>query len=143
MNRRSKCRYTVDLLMTAALPIRGFSSIARQIHMICSFWGFVLMSLHLGFHWGMVLNMLHCPSRGTKVWLLRGTGWLVALYGAWAFFKRDLPSYLLMQNHFVFFDYEEPLAFFYFDYLAIMALVIFCAHYISRLMNRRGERKKL
>ena len=127
----------------AVLPIRGLSSIARQIHMVCSFWGFLLMSLHLGFHWGMVLHLLRLPSRGRKAWLLRGAGWLAALYGLWAFFKRGLPGYLLLQNHFVFFDYEEPVVFFYLDYLAIMGLAVFCAYSIGRLMSRRKERTNL
>lgn len=123
----------------APLPIRGLSSIARQIHMVCSFWGFVLMSLHLGFHWGMVLSMLRLPSKGAKAWLLRGTGWMVALYGTWAFVRRGLPGYLLMQNHFVFLDYEEPPALFYADYLAVIGLMIFCAYYAGCLLNHRKE----
>ena len=39
------------------LGIRGLSSPARVIHMTCAYWGFVLMSLHLGIHWGMMTGM--------------------------------------------------------------------------------------
>ncbi len=35
----------------AGLRIRGWSALARQAHMLCSYWGFLLMSLHLGLHW--------------------------------------------------------------------------------------------
>ena len=41
----------------AALPIRGRMGFARLLHMAASYWGFVLMSLHLGLHWGMFLGM--------------------------------------------------------------------------------------
>lgn len=36
----------------AALPIRGRMGFARLLHMAASYWGFVLMALHLGLHWG-------------------------------------------------------------------------------------------
>ena len=32
---------------------------------------------------------------------------------------------MLMQVHFVFFDYEEPVAFFILDYMAAMGLFVF------------------
>lgn len=36
------------------LPISGGRSFARKLHMLSAYWGFVLMSLHLGFHWSMI-----------------------------------------------------------------------------------------
>lgn len=39
----------------AFVKIRGLSAFARAVHMICAYWGFVLMALHLGFHWGIIL----------------------------------------------------------------------------------------
>lgn len=41
----------------AFLRIRGGTSFARMLHMAASYWGFVLMSLHLGLHWGMFLSL--------------------------------------------------------------------------------------
>ncbi|MGN0293192.1 MAG: DUF4405 domain-containing protein, partial [Lachnospiraceae bacterium] len=41
----------------AALPIRGPMATARSMHMAASYWGFVLMSVHLGMHWGMIMGM--------------------------------------------------------------------------------------
>ena len=60
------------VIIMVALPVSGilmakhtfhfirFSSgtaYARLIHLLASYWGFVLMSLHLGLHWNMVLGM--------------------------------------------------------------------------------------
>lgn len=36
------------------LPIKGGRTFAREVHMMSSYWGFVLMSLHLGLHWSMM-----------------------------------------------------------------------------------------
>lgn len=41
----------------AFLPIDGGMSFARLTHMAASYWGFVLMALHLGLHWNMILGM--------------------------------------------------------------------------------------
>ena len=30
---------------------------ARQIHMFCAYWGLVVMSLQLGFHWNIAVAM--------------------------------------------------------------------------------------
>lgn len=35
------------------LPILGGMGFARTLHMLASFWGFLLMALHLGLHWNV------------------------------------------------------------------------------------------
>ena len=37
------------------INIRGISVLAGRVHMTCAYWGFVLMSLHLGIHWRMIM----------------------------------------------------------------------------------------
>lgn len=122
------------------LHIRGWSAAARQVHMVCSFWGFVLMSLHLGLHWTMALNAVRrFPVTRTRGF--RALGGLIALYGAYAFWKRGFPDYLTLRTHFLFLDDEEPILLFFLDYLAIMGLFIFCAHYTGRLLKRKNTAK--
>ena len=41
----------------AFLPIDGGMAAARRLHILGAYWGFVLMSVHLGLHWNMFLNM--------------------------------------------------------------------------------------
>ena len=127
------------------LDIRGFSGPARIIHMTCAYWGFVLMSLHLGIHWGIMTGMagklFEQPSAARK-WLARLAGFGIAAYGVWAFIKRDVLSYMLMQVHFVFFDYEEPVIFFILDYMAAMGLFVLIGHYLSRGLIKPGRKKK-
>ena len=83
----------------AFLEIRGLSAPARVIHMTCAYWGFVLMSLHLGIHWGMMMGMagkiFPKPSKA-RTWILRLAGIGIAGSGVYAFIKRDVLSYLLM-----------------------------------------------
>ncbi len=117
------------------LPIKGGRSFARNLHMISAYWGFVLMSVHLGFHWSMMMGMAKKffpkPSAVRK-WVLRILALVIAGYGVYAFIRRDIGIYMLLRSHFVFFDYEEPLVFFYLDYIAVMGLFIWIGNYSKR-----------
>ena len=131
----------------AALPIRGRMGFARLLHMAASYWGFVLMALHLGLHWGMFLEMARKalnlrPSRPRQV-LLSILGGCVAVYGLIAFVRRNLITYMLARTHFVFFDFSEPIPLFYLDYLAMIGTCIFLAYYAARFLRKRagGERQ--
>ena len=128
-------------------PIRGWSSLARTIHLPCAYWGFLLMSLHLGLHWGMMMGMTQrmmktVPSPVRTV-ILRFLAILIALYGLTAFVRNNICSYLLFRTHFVFLDFERPLALFFVDYLSIMGLFVFIAYYMGRLLqkSRRPTKK--
>lgn len=129
----------------AFLDIRGFSGPARIMHMTCAYWGFVLMSLHLGIHWGIMTGMagklFKQPSAARK-WIAWLAGFGIAAYGVWAFIKRDILSYMLMQVHFVFFDYEEPVLLFTLDYMAAMGLFVWIGYYLSRGLIKLGTKKK-
>ena len=129
------------------LPIKGGRSFARNLHMLSAYWGFVLMSVHLGFHWSMILGMakklISRPSAVRK-WAGRILAFMIAGYGMYAFIKRDIGVYMLLRSHFVFFDYEEPLVFFYRDYIAVMGLFILIGNYACAglRMIGRGQNKK-
>lgn len=123
----------------ATLPIEGGKAWARTVHMICAYWSFVIMSLHLGFHWAMMMGMgkkmFKKPSKARK-WVSRGTAFAIAGYGAYAFVKRQIGEYMLLKTPFVFFDFEEPLILFFLDYLAVMGLFVCIGHYGSKLLRK-------
>lgn len=127
----------------AFLPVRGGMGFARLLHMASAYWGFVLMALHLGLHWNMILGMAHRAAgdrpagRGRRV-VLNILGAAVALWGFAAFFRRSLPSYMLLQTRFVFFDYSEPLVLFYLDYLAMMGTFVWLAHMAGKLLRPKA-----
>ncbi len=64
-----------------------------------------------------------------------GAGAAAALYGVYAFVRNQIPAYLFLRAHFVFFDFERPAALFFADYLAMMALFVFLAHWLSSLLR--------
>ena len=50
----------------AFLPVNGGLALARRLHMLGSDWGFVLMSIHIGMHWTMILGMVKKSNQDTK-----------------------------------------------------------------------------
>lgn len=127
----------------AFLPISGGIALARSLHVLSAFWGFVLMALHLGLHWNMILGMVRkaagpAASMPQQV-LLRIAAALVAGYGLYAFLKNQFLSYMFLTSPFVFFDFERPVLLFFTEYIAIMGLFIFLAHYASREIQKLTE----
>lgn len=123
----------------ALLPISGGLALGRSVHMLSAYWGFLFMGLHLGVHWQTVTQLIFRrfshPSRRRKI-LLWTLGTLFAL------FSRDLPDYLFLKTPFVFFDDEEPLIFFFRDYLAIMAAMLWIGSLLAmgaRRIDRAGR----
>lgn len=128
----------------AFLPIGGGMALARRLHILGSYWGYLLMSLHLGLHWGMVLNLAvkkNVRQRKYRTASFIG-GLFIAVYGIYVFIKRDFPTYMFLRSEFVFLDYEESRLLFFLDYLALMGLCIFAAHYGAKLVKRAGSGQK-
>ena len=127
------------------LPFGNGLSFARNLHMLSVYWGFVFMSLHLGFHWNMIMGMAKRLTKKPSVmrtWMLRIIDLIIAGYGVYAFVKRDIGSYLLLQNQFAFFDFEEPIVQFLLDYIAVMGLFTAIVHYTSGIIRKCKETKK-
>ena len=139
---------TMSRHVFAFLPITGGMGTARLVHMAACYWGFVLMALHLGLHWGMMMARLRKLSGMTKssrihCVLFRILGIVIAGYGLYVFVTRDLAAYMFLRTQFVFLDYSESLLSFYIDYLAMMGLFIWIAHYLSAILQKSGKKKSL
>jgi hypothetical protein len=117
------------------LPINGGGAFAREIHMVSAYCGLVLMSLHLGIHWGMMMGMARRIVKELPIagrWMIRGIAALIAGYGVYAFIRREIGHYMFLQNQYVFFDFEEPLIFFLADYITVIALFVWVSYYFSK-----------
>lgn len=128
------------------LPISGGRSFGRNLHMLASYWGFVLMSLHLGLHWSMMMGMMKKAVKkpsAVRTWMLRVLALAIAGYGVFAFVRREIGSYMLLKIQFVFFDFEEPLIFFLLDYTAVMGLFVFTGHYLAEVLKYCSRKRKL
>lgn len=135
-------RYAFDFL-----PSIGGMSLARRLHILGAYWGFLLMSLHLGLHWNMILGMSRKAIRIKNKSKIRSiiaflAGLVVAGYGLWAFIGRDFPTYLFLKSEFVFLNYEESKILFYIDYLVLMGLCIYIAHYCAKIIRKMRKKSE-
>ena len=117
------------------LPISSGVMLARRLHIIGSYRGILLMSLHLGMHVKMFAGMIKKRIRiPTPVFFVPSL--LISAYGVYVFIKRDFPTYMFLQSEFVFLDYDEPKILFYLDYISIMIMCIFVGHYLFKLFDK-------
>ena len=121
------------------LNLGGGGMFNRRLHMLSASWGFVFISAHIGMHWGMFIGMMKLKKIKAVILriLINILGILIALYGISSFIKRRLYEKMFLLIDYAFFDYEEPIIFFFLDYLAIMGFFIFVAYYSSKLSQKR------
>ena len=134
-------RYVFDFL-----PTQGHMGLARTAHLLCAYWGFLLLSAHLGLHWGIILGVVRkaAGNRGPsalRTTVLRGLTAGISACGVYAFIRHRIADYLFLRSHFVFFDYEQPPVLYVLDLLAMMGLWIALSHYLGKALQRRAGRK--
>ena len=105
------------------------------------------MSLHVGLHWNMVLEAVRRAAGITNKSKIRSVlafiaGLMIAGYGVRAFLRRDFLTYLLLKSEFVFLDYSESKIIVIIDYLALMGLFIFLAHFCAKRMRKQKKKSE-
>ena len=124
------------------LPVFPISSLARSIHMMLAYWGYVLLCIHAGTH--LVVPHRKLLMKRKRIFAaVCAVSSCISVYGCAAFIKRGFPGYMSGSTMFAFFDYSEPRAFFFLDYLAIMVLFMMtgCLAVYGLSKIRRAEKK--
>ena len=131
----------------AFLPINGGMSFARLLHMTAAYWGYILMSVHLGLHWGMVMGIfrkafgLKSPS-ALRAWVLRLVSLVICVLGICTFAAHNISDYLFLRTQFVFFDMAKPLWQFFLEYLCMLGLWVCLGYYAGQLLQKVSSHKK-
>ena len=121
------------------VTISGASGTLRTIHMTFAYWGFMLMSFHMGLHVRAVSASLTKQMSKSMRAVFTTVFLLISVYGVYAFIKRGIGDYLLMKVMFAFFDFGEARILFLLDYAAVMILVASIGYYLqSLLINKRA-----
>lgn len=118
------------------LPISGGTMLARRLHILGSYWGYLLMSMHLGIHIKMFVNMIKkrvkIPAAVVFIPNL-----FIAAYDVYAFIKRDFLTYMFLHSEYVFLDYNESKILFYIDSVSIMIMCILIGYCLSSFINKK------
>lgn len=126
----------------AFIDFQGSLSLARILHIAGSYWGFVLMSMHIGLHWSMIASMI---KKQFKLNVNKIVSYLLAIiiviYGIYVFIKRDFLTYMLLQSQFVFLDFNESKLLFYLDYLVLMEVFGILSYQTMKLLKTKRSKE--
>ncbi|MBD2872469.1 DUF4405 domain-containing protein [Paenibacillus arenilitoris] len=116
--------------------------IFMQFHVMTSYWGFILMAIHVGMSWGTIINAMRRltgitnPSR-VRTFLLRVVAILIVVYGVQTSIERNLGSKLLVYDPFGSWNFNESSMSFLMDYLSVMGIYICGTHYVLKFVQKQ------
>ena len=133
------CSVISGLILSHIIPIRNGLIISKNLHLIGAYWGFVLISFHLGTNWHIIIGVFckifkKIKNKFTNL-ITTIIGSAIAGYGIYAFIIRKFANYMFLKTTFVFFDKKESLWLFILDYLAIMGLFVWIGYYVMKLLR--------
>ncbi len=144
---------TALLLSFIAMPMTGMlmsryatpflnsvigTAIPRKLHLMLTYWSFVLMGMHSGLHLGIITAKL--KNKAVKVIafvLMCG----VPVYGIYLFAKANIFDYMLMKTQFAFLDYSKPAWQIIIENLAMLLAWAFAAYLVSLVLKKIKRRK--
>lgn len=133
------------------LPALPGASLARQVHMLCSYWGFALAFAHVGLQLKSPRRLMRAgggrnTARNTPgalrhvVWAGRFLFAVIACFGAYSFARLDFGIYLLGQVRFAFADYGRPIALSLMGYASVAVLIGGLSHYLRAALEAHEKR---
>lgn len=135
------------LLSRHVIPISGISgmSVVRTLHLLGSHWGFVLMSIHLGFHWSSMTGTIQNKQKSFNpalIWVMRTLTLVVAVWGIYVFSVRQMAEYLFLRSQFVFFDFSTPRIIYVAETCAMVGLFCCIGYYLLKALHTIPIRTK-
>jgi len=124
----------------AFLEINGGFTV-RQLHTFAAAWALVFMSVHVGMHWQMLINMIakilgHTDKKIIVTIIMRFIAVGIVVYGIKSSFDLDIGSKLFMQTTFSYWNFDESTIGFFLSYLSIMGIYIAVTYYLLVLLNK-------
>lgn len=126
----SKCIFTF-------INIRGAMT-ARTVHMLCSYWGLVLMSIHFGMHIRQVAAIMKIRNK-TFILVMRIVFGIIASVGIYEFISLRFATYMFGIVQFVFIDTTASVVLTSLKYLSVMGLFAYMGYGVSVLLSRKTK----
>ncbi len=114
----------------------------RKLHMISTSWGFVIMSIHLGLHIGILINKLNKKMKdNTFEYVYYLILFLIAVYGLYSFIRLKFISDMFLLNAFKFYDFNESPIIFYLRALSSSLFIGLITYLINNFNMKRKKEK--
>ncbi|WP_455153302.1 DUF4405 domain-containing protein [Bradyrhizobium cenepequi] len=126
-------------------PFGGFT--ARQIHTLAAYWVLVIVAVHLGLRWPVIMGVARnlfgiAKPNAVRAWALRLVAVAIAVHGVWSSFALAIGTKLTMQMTLDWWNFEESVAGFFVHCVAIAGLYICLTYYAMKWLQarKRGTR---
>jgi hypothetical protein len=121
----------------------GFT--VRQIHTLAAYWVLVIVAVHLGLRWPMLMGVARKLTgikqpNVARTLALRAIAILIALHGVWSSFALAIGTKLSMQVTLDWWNFEESVAGFFIHCLAVAGLYICLTFYFLKWAQARNCR---
>ena len=114
----------------------GGAMTARTIHILCAYWGLILMSVHLGMHISQMAARMKLKNTVLK-WALRIIFGVFGAVGVYEFISLKFPDYLFGNVQFVFIDTNASAVLTTLQYLSVMVLFAFIGYMVQIILKRK------
>lgn len=107
--------------------------LARKLHMFSASWGYILMSAHIGLHYGMLAGMIKKRVKFNIPYFVSFLFTIVIVaYGFYEAVTRQFFLKMFWMLDYAFYDFSEPVALFFIDYLFILCSFGLISHYLAK-----------
>lgn len=118
----------------------GFT--VRQIHALAAYWVLVIVSIHLGLRWPMIMGLVRnlfgiSKASAVRTAALRAIAVAIAIHGVWSSFELGLGTKLAMQVTLDWWNFEESIAGFFVHCIAIAGLYMALTYYGMKWLQHR------
>lgn len=128
----------------SALPVTS-SFGARQLHAQAAYWALMIVAVHVGMRWSMIMTFtrswlrLGTPS-ACRTWIMRVVALSIAAYGIHSWKEVGTGSRLLAEMTLSFWNFEEAALHFFLHQGAVAGLIICVTHYTIAFLQRLKQR---
>jgi len=150
------------MLVTSLLISRDlfpFTSISgafavREIHMFAGYWVLLIIAIHLGTRWTVVMNTTRsilrlAPPNTRRTTVLRVAALAIAIWGVKSSFEMAFGTKLMLTYSLDMWDFSESTHGFFIGYASIVGLYVAITHYTLGLLgiirgglHEHGQRRR-
>jgi hypothetical protein len=114
----------------------GGTGFARTAHLLCAYWGLVLMSVHLGMHISQMAARMKLKNNGL-IWSLRIISGMVGAVGIYEFISLKFTDYLFGKVQFAFIDTNASAVLTALQYLSVMVLFAYIGYMVQSILKKK------
>ena len=114
----------------------GGAMFARTEHMLCAYWGLVMMSVHLGMHISQMAARMKLKNN-CLIWSLRIISGMVGAVGIYEFISLKFTDYMFGKVQFAFIDTNASAVLTVLQYLSVMVLFAYIGYMVQSILKKK------